>query len=170
MSSCGNRPSEHLRVYIHLKDNSYQTFIINVPHQVGAIFPGMKDECSLSFLKLLFLTLLMICHSSNYWQKKYLFSRFWTVAKLFKVINAVLCLSPVCACIQGPQFWKGCYQVCLHRNRIFSYFQILLCCSKFYKHIIPFSGDLRLQVPQGILKFCKNWTLETHFLITFHQR
>lgn len=66
ISSRGNRPSEHLRVYIHLKDNSYQTFIINVPHQVGAIFPGMKDECSLTFLKLLFLTLLMICHSSNY--------------------------------------------------------------------------------------------------------
>lgn len=66
ISSCGNRPSEHLRVYIHLKDNSYQPFIINVPHQAGAIFPGMKDECSLTFLKLLFLTLLMNCHSSNY--------------------------------------------------------------------------------------------------------
>lgn len=135
MSSCGNRnrPSKRLSVYIHLKDNSYQPFIINVPHQLGAIFPGMKDICSLTLLKLLFLSLLMICHSSNYWQKKYLFSSFWAAAKLFKVINAVQCLSPVCACIQGPQFWKGRLQVCLHRNGIFSYFQTLLRCTKFSK-------------------------------------
>lgn len=68
MNSSGNRnrPSELLRVYIHLKDNSYQPFVINVSHQLGAISPGMKDVYSLPLPKLLFRTLSMICHSSNY--------------------------------------------------------------------------------------------------------
>lgn len=30
---------------ISIKDNSYQAFVMNVPNQLGAIFPGMKERC-----------------------------------------------------------------------------------------------------------------------------
>jgi hypothetical protein len=68
MSSCGNtnRPSILLMVYIHLKDTINQPFIINLSNHFGVIFSSIKDGCSLTFLKLLFLTLLMIYHSSIY--------------------------------------------------------------------------------------------------------